>query len=81
MKFTYRGINYNPQITPVIPQQIESASIVAKYRLGNDHDANKLIFIKPIQYYTYRGVSYTKNLIFTPKTKLLVNNDEKSRDF
>jgi hypothetical protein len=78
MNFTYRGIKYNPQTTPVVPQQIESASIVAKYRLANEHDANKLIFIRPIQYYTYRGVSYTKNLICTPKTRLLVDNDQNS---
>jgi hypothetical protein len=72
MKLTYRGINYHQEI-----QGLESASIVAKYRLSNDRDANKLIFIRPIHYYTYRGVSYTKNLIFAPKTQLLVKNDPK----
>ncbi|MGL5077351.1 MAG: DUF4278 domain-containing protein [Waterburya sp.] len=72
MKLTYRGINYHQE-----NEGLKLASIVAKYRLGNDRDANKLIFIKPIHYYTYRGVSYSKNLIFAPKTQLLVNNDPK----
>jgi hypothetical protein len=76
MKLTYRGITYN-QETPITSQQLESAVVIAKYRLGNEHDSNKLIFIKPIHYYTYRGVSYTKNLIFAAKTKLLVDTDQK----
>ena len=46
-----------------------------KYRLSNAQDANKVILIRPVRYYTYRGVSYSKNLVFDTQTKLLLDID------
>ena len=41
----------------------------------DDNSDNKVILVKPIHYYTYRGVSYTKNLVFDTQTSLLLNID------
>lgn len=77
MELTYRGVKHQSKPALMTSQQLKSAAIIAKYRLGNNHDANKLFLIRPIHYYTYRGVSYTKNQIFAPKTQLLFNVDQK----
>ena len=70
MELIYRGVNYQPQV--IQPQQL---TVTNKYRLSNAPDSNKIILIKPIHYYTYRGVSYAKNLVFDTKTKLLLDID------
>ena len=64
MKLTYRGVSYQSQAIEVKPEQLNSANPEAKYRLSSDPDSHKIILIRPIHFYTYRGVSYTKNLIF-----------------
>ncbi|HEY9767494.1 MAG TPA: DUF4278 domain-containing protein [Coleofasciculaceae cyanobacterium] len=73
MKLTYRGINYQSQKIEVRPQQLQSAILLKKYCLANAQDANQNNLIRPIHYYTYRGVSYTKNLMFDTQTKLLLD--------
>ncbi|MDJ0572601.1 MAG: DUF4278 domain-containing protein [Pleurocapsa sp. MO_192.B19] len=78
MKLTYRGINYQIHKTAVEPKQFDSAINLAKYRISNHHDSNKVILIRPIHYYTYRGVSYTKHLIFDTKTELLLDINRQS---
>ena len=75
MKLTYRGISYKSSKAEIEPKQLDSAIPLAKYRLSNDQDANKVILIRPIHYYTYRGVSYTKNLVFDTQTKVLLDID------
>ena len=73
MKLTYRGINYTSlsfqgkaRTSFLIPQ---------KYRLSLSQDSNVVILMKPVSYYTYRGVSYTKNPVFNTKTKLILACD------
>lgn len=75
MKLTYRGINYQSQKTEVRPQQLQSAILLKQYHLANAQDANKIILIRPLHYYTYRGISYTKNFVFDTQTKLLLDID------
>ena len=75
MKLTYRGIDYKIQQQEVEPQKLESANPLSKYLVSNHRDGNKIILVRPIHYYTYRGVSYTKNLIFDSHTKLLLDVD------
>ncbi len=76
MKLTYRGINYQSHKTEVRPQQLQTAILLKQYCLANAQDANKINLIRPIHYYTYRGVSYTKNLVFDTQTKLLLDIDQ-----
>lgn len=64
MKLTYRGVNYQSQATEVQSKQLDCANPEAKYRLSSDPNSHKIILIRPTHFYTYRGVSYTKNLIF-----------------
>ncbi len=73
MKLTYRGIDYKSQKQEVDPKQLPSAISFSKYLVSNHCDSNKVILVRPIHYYTYRGVSYTKNLIFDSHTKLLLD--------
>jgi|GEM_PF-2508021 len=75
MKLTYRGINYKSQKQEVNPRELPSATPCSKYLVSNHQDSNKVILVRPIHYYTYRGVSYTKNLIFDSNTKLLLDLD------
>ena len=75
MKLTYRGIDYKSQKQEVEPKQLQSAKRFSKYLVSNHNDSNKVILVRPIHYYTYRGVSYTKNLIFDSRTKLLLDID------
>lgn len=76
MKLTYRGIKYKAQ-----QQEAESSmsnSFISLNRcFAGDMEDNKVIQIKPIHYFTYRGVSYTKNLFFDSGTKLLIDIDRK----
>ncbi|MEM7758496.1 MAG: DUF4278 domain-containing protein [Cyanobacteria bacterium P01_A01_bin.40] len=74
MKLTYRGIRYKSQTAATDTGQSQHI-ISCKYRLSDAQDSNKLILIRPINYYTYRGISYTKNLVFDTQTKLLLDID------
>ena len=83
MKLTYRGISYNHK-SPV-EQQLKMDKVKAgsepsgrsnfdcirKYRLSAQYDSNKIAWLCPITYYTYRGVSYTKRPLTNAKTQLL----------
>ena len=73
-KLTYRGNDYISQTTQIGAKALKLATSY-KYRLSPDEDSNKVILIRPIQYYTYRGVSYTKNLTFDIKTQFLIDID------
>ncbi len=64
MKLTYRGVSYQPQAIEVKLEQFSCADCCAKYGLLSDPNSHKIILIRPIHFYTYRGVSYTKGLIF-----------------
>ena len=75
MKLTYRGIKYKSPKPEVEPKQTNLAIAFSKYLVSNHQDGNKVILVRPIHYYTYRGVSYTKNLIFDNHTKLLLDVD------
>ena len=83
MKLTYRGKNYQVQIPEVKPNLFDDAIVnlekgmtTEKHSI-NSIEHNKVIQVKPIHYYTYRGVSYTKNLIFDTHAKLLLNINRK----
>lgn len=73
-KLTYRGNQYI-SLTTQIRAKVSKLAMPHKYRLSPEKDSNKVILIRPIQYYTYRGVSYTKNLVFDTKTQLLLDID------
>ncbi|MEM8718984.1 MAG: DUF4278 domain-containing protein [Cyanobacteria bacterium P01_G01_bin.39] len=77
MSLIYRGIRYESQQAAVSKKFQASVPDISlrKYRLSNAHDANKIILIRPMHYYTYRGVCYTKNLVFNSQTKLLLDID------
>lgn len=75
MKLTYRGINYKSKKTAIETKPLKKGIPTAKYRLSNHQDSNKVILIRPIHYFTYRGVSYTKQLIFDTQTKFLLDID------
>ena len=75
MKLTYRGINYKSRKTAIDPKHLGGGIPTTKYRLSNHQDSNKVILIRPIHYFTYRGVSYTKQLIFDNRTKFLLDID------
>ena len=73
MKLIYRGIKYLSGKSNVTVQPPKT--IAQKYRLSSSPDSNKVIIIRPIHYYTYRGVSYTKNSVFDTQTKVLLDID------
>ncbi|MEM7595282.1 MAG: DUF4278 domain-containing protein [Cyanobacteria bacterium P01_A01_bin.83] len=77
MSLIYRGIRYESQKAAVAKKFQTSIPDITlrKYRLSNAHDANKVILIRQMHYYTYRGVCYTKNLVFDSQTKLLLDVD------
>ena len=86
MKLTYRGIEYKSGKQEIEAKQLDSAISCSKYYKSvakpcrkadrqNDNSDNKVILVKPIHYYTYRGVSYTKNLVFDTQTRLLLDID------
>ncbi|ELS05074.1 hypothetical protein Xen7305DRAFT_00048130 [Xenococcus sp. PCC 7305] len=68
MQLTYRGVSYQPNPTA---EKTSKIGCVQKYRLSEDCDANKVAWIRPITYYVYRGVSYTKCPLVNAKTQLL----------
>ena len=75
MKLTYRGITYKVKTPEVQPQQLKPTVGLNKHFTNLDRDRDKIILVRPIHYYTYRGVSYTKNLIFDSYSKLLLDID------
>ncbi|MEM8829912.1 MAG: hypothetical protein AAGE96_11200 [Cyanobacteria bacterium P01_G01_bin.19] len=83
MQLIYRGIKYTAQkqeMTRATALEVPSTSSGDRARsldkhLAGSKDNNKVIQIKPIHYYTYRGVSYTKNLIFDTHTNSLLDID------
>ena len=84
MKLTYRGINYKAQKQETKSDSLENAigesqaiGIPLDQHLTDNIEKNKVIQIKPIHYYAYRGVSYTKNLVFDGNTKVLLDIDRK----
>ena len=74
MNLTYRGIRYQPARNVITqPDQVQISP--NKHCTDNAEDMNKVILIRPINYYTYRGVSYTKNLVYDNQTKNLLDID------
>ncbi|MDJ0591760.1 MAG: DUF4278 domain-containing protein [Pleurocapsa sp. MO_226.B13] len=77
MKLTYRGISYQSQSQAIKPSRLNSARSLSKYLISNHQDGNKIIIlVRPMEFYTYRGVSYTKNPIFDSQTKLLLDIEQ-----
>ncbi|MGK7895965.1 MAG: DUF4278 domain-containing protein [Xenococcus sp. (in: cyanobacteria)] len=68
MQLTYRGIKYSHKSSTTQNPQVEC---LHKYRLSAKDDSNKVSWIRPITYFTYRGVSYTKRPLSNAKTRLL----------
>ncbi len=68
MQLTYRGITYSPKSSTTEKPQVDC---LYKYRLSAEDDSNKVSWIRPITYLTYRGVSYTKRPLSNAKTQLL----------
>ena len=68
MKLTYRGITYNNNYQA---QKTPKVDCIRKYRLSENHDSNKIAWIRPIKYYTYRGVTYSKRPLINANTQLL----------
>ena len=68
LKLTYRGINYKSQTTDI-------QTPVDKCGSKNDRDFDRLISIKPMHYYTYRGVSYIKTIISDRDKRILLALD------
>lgn len=68
MQLTYRGISYNRK-SPT--EQKPQVDCICKYRLSAKDDSNKVAWLRPITYYIYRGVSYTKRPLTNAKTQLL----------
>lgn len=64
MKLTYRGISYQTPTPDKYPEKIEESLGLDQHFINREQDKAKIMLIRPIHYYTYRGVSYTKNLIF-----------------
>ena len=80
MKLTYRGIKYQTpapkKTTDNLATAIPQDNQIQDKKIPNKHpQENQLILVRPIHYYTYRGVSYTKNLFFDNNTKNLLDID------
>ena len=59
MNLMYRGINYK--------------SSTVSEQSSQPENSHKTILIRPIHYYTYRGISYTKNLTYDPNSNSLLD--------
>ncbi len=68
MQLIYRGISYKNIFQA---QKTPKVDYIRKYRLSEDYDSNKIAWVRPIRYYIYRGVSYTKSPIINATTQLL----------
>lgn len=73
MKLTYRGIKYT-SLTQVSDRS-SSHDTLQRHRLFPSRDSNVVILIRPQRYYNYRGINYTKTLVFDTKTQILINID------
>ena len=65
MKLTYRGISYKFL-------NVENKS---KPKVKAKTNTHQTLRIRPLHYYTYRGVSYTKHLTFDGNTNILLDID------
>lgn len=68
MQLIYRGISYKNSFQA---QKTPKVDYIRKYRLSEDYDSNKIAWVRPIRYYIYRGVSYTKSPMINATTQLL----------
>ena len=68
MQLIYRGISYKNIFQA---QKTPKVDYIRKYRLSEDYDSNKIAWVRPIRYYIYRGVSYTKSPMINATTQLL----------
>ncbi len=68
MQLIYRGISYKNIFQA---QKTPKVDYIRKYRLSEDYDSNKIAWVRPIRYYIYRGVSYTKSPTINATTQLL----------
>ena len=68
MQLIYRGISYKNSFPA---QKTPKVDYIRKYRLSENYDSNKIAWVRPIRYYIYRGVSYTKSPIINATTQLL----------
>ena len=74
MQLIYRGISYKNSFPA---QKTPKVDYIRKYRLSEDYhlsenrDSNKIAWVRPIRYYIYRGVSYTKSPMINATTQLL----------
>ena len=75
MKLTYRGIKYQAPAADATTDNIAPGIPQDKKIQDKRPQNNKFILVRPIHYYTYRGVSYTKNLFFDNNTKNLLDTD------
>jgi len=74
IKLIYRGINYRSH--QLDKQGKKSDLRVPVDRCGSrSPHSPRLISIRPMYYYTYRGVSYTKNLISDSHKRILLDID------
>jgi Domain of unknown function (DUF4278) len=69
MKLTYRGVNYKAPKPDVQPELLVDRAIFDAEHLTSNLTNNQVILVRPIHYYTYRGVSYTKNVFVDSHTK------------
>ena len=68
MQLIYRGISYKNIFQA---QKTPKVDYISKYRLSEDYDSNKIAWVRPIKYYIYRGVSYTKRPLMNAATQIL----------
>ena len=69
MQLNYRGIGYQKSYPAA---KTQNNNCIRKYRLSENQDSNKVAWLRPIKYYTYRGVSYAKYPIISgTKTQIL----------
>jgi hypothetical protein len=68
MQLIYRGINYKTADCQTKSSNTERA---CQYNLAYDENAQELVWVRQIQYYTYRGVSYTKSPIVNAKARII----------
>ena len=77
MNLTYRGIRYQSPATAINSQSDDKENQINSNNspLSKAPNTSQVILIRPIHYYTYRGVSYTKNLVYDTQTKNLLDID------
>lgn len=75
IELVYRGINYKSQRQKEQTQKIYTLTPSDKCGAKKSENLNRLISIKPLHYYTYRGVSYTKTVVSDSRKKILLDID------